>query len=722
MMVPGTAKSGETAERSIVNRPAAEMTLPDLLRFRAQQQPDRIAYRIVRDPHFREDVLTYRELYKRALAIAANLRAADLSGRRIALLHHTGVEFLSAFFGVLCAGSVVVPLNPPWTASALERLNEIFSDVDPAAVLTTGSIHNRILQSGGRASWVDRQTFVYTGGLAALDEEPAVERGPLDLAVIQYTSGSTSTPKGVELSHRNFIHNAGLMADASNLTANSIGVNWLPLFHDMGLMGGVIQPIFAGFPVVLLSPAAFLARPVLWLQAITRNSATVTGAPDFGYVHCVETIDAGQLQTLDLRTWEVAYSGAEPVRADTLDRFARRFEACGFKRRAFFPCYGLAEATLIVSGGPRGTGPVLLEASRSSLERKKVAAARDQGDMIRLVSSGQPIGDQTVIIVDPETRLQCDDRHVGEIWLKGSSMGSGYRNQARATKETFRARCDKDGDFLRTGDLGFLYDGNLFVVGRIKDLVIIHGVNHFPHDIEAAASQSHPELRRGAAAAFAVESDGREGLAIVHEVRRNWREQNAPDILSGIKSAILDQHGVIADAIVLVTHGSLHRTTSGKIQRHLAREAFAANRLNVLAEWRPANPSVSAKSPDARSERAHRPVSDDLHLRLISIWNEVLKLKDVGLDENFFDLGGQSAQLVSVQVKLNEYLNADVPVTKLFQYPTIRSLSGYLRTVRGQGETLLARPQRHEGAVERHSYRQRYHKLRVAQKKARDTP
>jgi acyl-CoA synthetase (AMP-forming)/AMP-acid ligase II len=702
--------------------PGTGLTLSGLLRFRAAQQPNRIAYRIVKDSLFREDVLTYLGLHERALAIASYLQAENLSGKRIVLLHQTGVEFLASFFGALYAGSIAVPLNPPWTASALERLNAIFSDIDAAAVLTTQPVHARILQSSSKTNWSTQQTFIYTESLTAAEDDGFVDCGPFDLAVIQYTSGSTSTPKGVELSHYNFLHNASLMAHASDLTADSVGVNWLPLFHDMGLMGGVIQPISAGFPIVLLSPAAFLARPVLWLQAITRYHATVSGAPDFGYSHCVEMINDDLVQNLDLRKWQVAYSGAEPVRADTLDRFARRFSGCGFDRRAFFPCYGLAEATLIVSGGPTGIEPVILDASRRSLERNKTAVtALDQSDVIRLVSSGRPIGDQTVIIVDPDTRLKCDQGKVGEIWLRGRSVGSGYRNQVLETKEIFRARYDQHDDFLRTGDLGFLHDGNLFVVGRIKDLIIVHGVNHFPHDIELAAGQSHSALRAGSAAAFAVENDGREGLAVVHEVKRTWSEQDAPAILDGIRKAIVDQHGIVAYAIVLVAHGTLQKTTSGKIQRHSARDAFASGKLKVLAEWRlsEASNSITSDKFNPDEDELAKPFPDDLHGLLGDIWSEVLNVRDIGIEENFFDLGGQSAQLVSVNLKLNEILNAEVPVTKLFQHPTIRSLSSYLRTAYIQEKRTLRDPERHDGVRNRLLSRQRYYQLRLAQRKTR---
>jgi acyl-CoA synthetase (AMP-forming)/AMP-acid ligase II len=705
--------------------PGTVRTLSTLLRSRAAQQPDQIAYRVVRDSLFREDVLTYRDLHERALGAASKLQAEHLGGKRVALLHQTSVEFLAAFFGALYAGSVVVPLSVPWTAAALKRLSAILSDVDAGAVFTTQAIHDRVLQSSSATDWPAGQKFIHTEDLGILKDGECAVPDRAGLAVIQYTSGSTSTPKGVELSHGNFLHNAGLMAQASGLTAQSVGVNWLPLFHDMGLMGGVVQPLFTGFPVTLLSPAAFLARPVLWLQAMTRYRATVTGGPDFGYAHCTEMINDEGLEKLELSAWDVAYSGAEPVRAETLDRFAQRFARCGFNSRAFFPCYGLAEATLIVSGGPKEVGPVILEASRRSLEKNKMAvSASDQNDVVRLVSSGRPIGDQTVIIVDPDTRLKCDEGKIGEIWLRGPSVGSGYRNQAFATEEVFRARYAQHGDFLRTGDLGFIRDGNLFVVGRIKDLVIIHGVNHFPQDIELVAGESHPALRTGSGAAFAVESNGKEGLAIVYELKRNWRQEDVPDVLDGIRQAVANQHGIVPCVIVLVAQGTLHKTTSGKIQRHLAREAFSSGMLKVLAAWRPSETSEATQSMecDASAAEPTGGPPDDLHTLLMGIWSEILKIDDIGIEDNFFDIGGQSSQLVSVHLKLNQILNVDVPVTKLFQYPTIRSLSGYLQGVDVPAKVWLRQPGQHNDVRGRVRSRGRYYRFRLGSRKSRGVP
>jgi acyl-CoA synthetase (AMP-forming)/AMP-acid ligase II len=694
------------------------MTLPGLLALRAIQQPDQTAYRVIREPTFKEEAISYAELDRRMRAVASNLVALGLGGERLALLHHTGLEFLIGFFGALCAGCPVVPLSPPWTANAQDRLDAIVSDADVAAVLTTQSTHARLLRSGSNTAWPTRQRFIYTEDLfeTAFGDVGLRQANPRGLAVIQYTSGSTSVPKGIELTHDNFLHNAGLMAAASGLTAESIGINWLPLFHDMGLMGGVIQPLFAGFTGTLIPPSAFLARPILWLQAMTRYRATVSGAPDFGYTHCVEMIGEEQAQGLDLSRWEVAYSGAEPVRADTIDRFVERFSPSGFRRQTFFPCYGLAEATLIVSGGPRERGPVVLEVSRRRLEENGMASlARDQRDMVRLVASGRPIADQSVIIVDPDHRAACGEGRVGEIWVKGRSVGGGYRNLRATTQDVFQARCDQDGDFLRTGDLGFLLDGQLFVVGRIKDVIIIRGVNHFPDDIELSVSQCHPALRGGGGAAFGLEIDGAEGLGIAHELGRKSHEREFSILLDRIRQTVLEQHGLSPAAIALMPYGSLPRTTSGKIQRYLARNAFMGRSPAPLAVWLEEQPSVQREFDSCgASDAVVEARITGLRALIMQIWLDVLHLEVVGLDDNFFDLGGQSAQLISVQLRLNKAARCEIPVIKLLQHPTIRSLS---KCVAEMQHPPPADTSGQNDIFERSSSRRRFNRARFVQRR-----
>lgn len=697
---------------------APATTLSGLLTLRAARQPNGTAYRVVREPTFREDAISYAELDRQARAVASHLAARDLAGARLALLHHTGLEFLIGFFGALYAGSPVMPLSPPWSAHAQDRLETIFSDAEAAAVLTTQSIHDRLLRSDSNTTWPARQCFIYTEDIADAASEDVVQRqvSPRDLAVIQYTSGSTSAPKGIELTHDNFLHNAGLMAAASGLTADSIGVNWLPLFHDMGLMGGVIQPLFAGFTGTMIPPSAFLARPILWLQAIARYGATVSGAPDFGYAHCVDMIGETQARGLDLSSWEVAYSGAEPVRADTIDRFVKRFSPSGFRRRSFFPCYGLAEATLIVSGGPRGGGPVVLEASRRRLQEDGIAsAAQDQRDVIPLVASGRPIGDQSILIVDPDCHATCEEGRVGEIWISGRSVGGGYRNLRAETHDVFHARCDREVDFLRTGDLGFLRDGQLFVVGRIKDVVIIQGVNHFPEDIELSVSRCHPALRGGGGAAFGIDGGDGESLVIAHEVGRKSSERDFPALLDQIRQTVIERHGLLPVAIALLPHGSLPRTTSGKIQRYLARGAFLAKSLAPLAVWieqpqgaRPERTAPGASDPVAEARIA------ELHALITGIWFDVLNVEAVGLDDNFFDLGGESAHLFCVHVRLNETAGCEIPVIKLLEHPTIRSLAKCMADTQ---HPPAAEASGRDHAFERSLSRRRFNRARLVQRK-----
>jgi acyl-CoA synthetase (AMP-forming)/AMP-acid ligase II/acyl carrier protein len=675
----------------------ASETLPQLLRRRAIQQPDRLAFNVVVDSQFRESRLTYKQLDERACAVVSHLHSAGLSRGRIALVLPTGVDFLAAFYGVLYCGGTAVPLSPPRAANSAERLRAVFEDAGVDGIITTEAIRTKLAGSGSRVRLPDVQKCILMQDVPTSCKAGYFEPAALhDVAVLQYTSGSTSAPKGVEISHGNFMSNASMMARASNLSAESIGVNWLPLFHDMGLMGGVIQPVFMGFPINLLSPTTFLARPVLWLRAMTVYKATVSGAPDFSYNLCTEAVSEEQIASLDLRNWRVAYSGAEPVRAQTLERFAQRFSTCGFDRRSFFPCYGLAEATLIVSGGPERNGPVTMDVSRQALERRSLAALPAvAGDAVRLVASGRPVDGQTVLIVDPAALTIRREAEVGEIWIRGASTGRGYWNKPEASKETFDAHLAGGSEaFLRTGDLGFLFEGNLFVTGRIKDLIIIRGANYYPQDIETTVEQCHGNLRLGGCAAFSVETAKKDHLVVVCELRRD-SQADAHAILRDIQRNIIEQHGLSADAIVLVAQGALPRTTSGKIQRHLVRRIFLSGEFAVVAKLQLVGVDTVSAADDTgivecqdggggdSSESAAVELAMPIEKLLIAIWSEVLKVEPIGVESNFFELGGDSAKLIRAQILLSEALKREVPITLLFQYPSIRMLAGCLSGTEG---------------------------------------
>jgi acyl-CoA synthetase (AMP-forming)/AMP-acid ligase II len=514
-------------------------TLIELLDQRAHHLPDQLAYTFLLDGETSEVHLTYRELRRRARAIAAALRFAGAKGERALLLFPPGLEFIEGFFGCLYAGVVAVPAYPPHFAKlnrSLPRLQAIIADAQATLVLTTSSILERAKLIFTQASDLKTLNWLATDKVVSgIDEHWRTEKVTGgDLAFLQYTSGSTGHPRGVMLTHANLLHNASLIFHVFEHTETDSYVSWLPMFHDMGLMVGVLQPLYAGIRSVVMSPAAFLQRPARWLEAISRYRATTSGGPNFAYDLCARKITADDAAALDLSSWSVAFNGAEPVRAETLDRFTARFEPCGFRREAFYPCYGLAEATLIVTGGRKASLPVSkrMEATEPSESDTKSKL---------MVGCGNELPGERVIIVDPRSLTELKAGQVGEIWVSGPSVSGGYWNRPEETRETFNAYLSGHlsgaarGPFLRTEDLGFIEDGELYITGRIKDLIIIRGLNHYPQDIEWTVERCHTALRAGCSAAFTIEVGGEERLVIVQEVDTR-AEVDFEDVIETYKS------------------------------------------------------------------------------------------------------------------------------------------------------------------------------------------
>lgn len=542
-------------------------TLVDLLQYRAQHQPKQHAFTFLVDGEGDERNCTYEELDQQARAIGASLQALGVSNKNILLLYPPGPEFMPAFWGCVYAGAVPVPAYPPRANRNLLRLQSIIADAEAPLLLTTSAILSHIKPFLEQVPHFQELCCLATESLneSANDwTRPTINK--VSLALIQYTSGSTGSPKGVMLSHENLLHNAFLVHKAVEHKPGDRYVSWLPIFHDMGFMAGLLQPLYGGFPVTLMSPVSFLQRPVRWLQAISRYQATTSGGPNFAYELCLRKITEEQRAGLDLSTWSVAFNGAEPVRPETLDRFAQTFATCGFRREAFYPCYGLAEATLMVSGGRKAAAPVI-----DTFDRKNLAGC------------GRTMFDQELRIVDPQSLKNRAEGEVGEIWVKGKSVARGYWGRDEETRETFQAylKDSGEGPFLRTGDLGFMLDHELFVTGRIKDLIIIRGRNHYPQDIEASVELCHPDWPAGGVAAFSVEIAGEERLVVLREVDR--RTENDPEkAVTAIRQAVADQHELQTYAVVLLKTKGIPKTSSGKIQRHACRDLFLAGKLDEL--------------------------------------------------------------------------------------------------------------------------------------------
>jgi acyl-CoA synthetase (AMP-forming)/AMP-acid ligase II len=573
-------------------------TLVELLTYRAKNQSEQKAYTFLQSTETEAVSLTYKELHLQAQAIAASMQSLNLVGERALLLYQPGIEFIAAFFGCLYAGVVAIPAYPPRRNQKLSRLQAIAADAQAKIVLTSQSLLHSLQTSFNEEDLeLSGLHWLATDGLSndlAQAWQPPELNGNT-LAFLQYTSGSTGTPKGVMITHGNLLHNERMIEKAFGHTDKTIVVGWLPVFHDMGLIGNVLQPIFLGVPCILMSPVEFLQKPIRWLQAISRYKATTSGGPNFAYDLCIRKVTPEQLATLDLSSWEVAFTGAEPVRAETLEQFASTFAPCGFRKEAFYPCYGMAETTLIVTGGEKTALPITCNVEKAALEQNRIVKQPDdRKDSQTIVGCGQSPSDQKVVIVDPQSLTLCDPEQVGEIWVAGPSVAQGYWNQPEETEKTFNAyladtnvnNSAASGPFLRTGDLGFLQDGELFITGRLKDVIIVRGQNHYPQDIELTVEKSHPSLRAGCGAAFAIDFKNSERLIVVQEVERSYlRKLNVQEVIGQLRQAVAAHHGLEVFASVLVKTGSIPKTSSGKIRRQACRSAFLSGTLDVVEDW-----------------------------------------------------------------------------------------------------------------------------------------
>jgi amino acid adenylation domain-containing protein len=580
-------------------------TLAGLLKRRAAERPDDLAYLFLADGEVESERLTWADLDTRARAIAATLRESLAPGDRALLLFPPGLDFVAAFFGCLYAGVVAVPAYPPrLNDRAQSRLRAIARDAAPRAALTTSTIAAAAGALAERVPELAAARWIAVDALTASDAE-LPEPDPESVAFLQYTSGSTSDPKGVRVTHANLVHNERMIGAAFRQDERSVVVGWLPLYHDMGLIGNVLQPLHAGARCVLMSPVAFLQKPLRWLEAIHRYRGTTSGGPNFAYELCVRKTTPEQRAALDLSSWQVAFDGAEPVRAATLERFAEAFAASGFRREAFYPCYGLAEATLFVSGGEAGAAPVVRTFDAAALERHEARPGTDR----ELVSCGHAWLGQRIAIVDADTEAELPAGRVGEIWISGPSLAHGYQGNAEATARDFGARlANGEGPFLRTGDLGFVDgrsdSGELFVTGRLKDLIILRGRNHYPQDLELTAERSRPGLHAGSGAAFSVEAPedtGEERLVVVQEAERSLRT-GFDEAAEAIRRAIAEEHEVQPQDVLVVRVGSVPKTSSGKVQRGACRALYLAGELPVLgrsalASGAAAVPEVVAPAP-----------------------------------------------------------------------------------------------------------------------------
>jgi acyl-CoA synthetase (AMP-forming)/AMP-acid ligase II/acyl carrier protein len=699
--------------------------MSELLAQQAADDPNRIAYVFLDDRDGAVE-MSYGELDRRARVIAARLQLELQPGDRALLVYPPGLDFIAAFFGCLYAGVVAVPATYPKPRRPMPRLNRIAVDCDAHVALSTAAtlttLDPELLSADAATSqWI--ATDELTDELADHFEPPVVRE--TDLAFLQYTSGSTSDPKGVMVSHANLLNNLECIRHAFGIGemdedhVSATGVFWLPAYHDMGLIGGVLTPLYMGGRSVLMSPTAFLQRPMRWLEAIHEYKATISGAPNFAYDFVARRTKSEDRAKLDLSMWRLAFCGAEPIRAETFALFAEAMRPCGFQSKSLYPCYGLAEVTLLAAGPDFHNEPTVLVVNRQALSEHRVAIACGEPEEMtqRLVGCGQAMPGHTLLLVDPATGAVCGPDQVGEVLIQGPSVAGGYWNRVDENKDEFGATvAGREGTFLRTGDLGFTHDGELYVTGRLKDVIIIRGRNHYPQDIEQSAEAAHPSLLMGAAFALEnadLEKATAERLVVVNQVDRQFRDADWNQVVQAIRRAVVEHHEIDPYAIVLIRQTSLPITSSGKVQRSLCRDQYLADELKVVHSWtNPATPVAAtangavklhgegvawnangakpvrngvSRNGDARRRRPVGSVEVDRATERIEAWmldwlitRLGLSPEDVSRDRPFAEYGVDSLTAVEMSHELEQQFSVPLPPIVAWNYPTPSSLARFL--------------------------------------------
>jgi acyl transferase domain-containing protein/acyl-CoA synthetase (AMP-forming)/AMP-acid ligase II/acyl carrier protein len=624
--------------------------------------------------------LTLVELDRQARAIAALLQERQAPLERTLLLYPPGLDFLSAFFGCLYAGVIAVPAYPPRANRPLPRLQALVEDAGATVALTTTSVLANLESRLPQAPYLRGLHFLATDAVPAGAEqgwkEPA--NRPEAPALLQYTSGSTTTPRGVMVSHANLLANMSVIQRSMEMKPTSHMVSWLPPYHDMGLLS-ILVSLFVGFPLTLLSPPAFLKRPLRWLQAISEVRATISGAPNFAFDLCCRKIPPEQRTGLDLSSWDLAFVGAEPVRAGTMERFAASFAPWGFRPEFLYPCYGLAEATLFVTGGGKSEHWVAQPVRREALEKMEVVPTSGTGEGVRtLVGCGQVPPEHDVRIVDPQTRIQCSPSRVGEVWVKSPGVSRGYWGRPEETRQVLQASLADTGEepFLRSGDLGFLQGGQLFITGRLKEVVIVRGRLHYASDIEATVEQSHPALQPGGSAAFSLDKGDEEQLIIVAETERS-SPANLDEVIGALRQAVLEHHEVEVSAVRLIRIGTIPKTSSGKIQRHTCRDDYVRESLTVVKDWtapsRIQAEPLAASPPQAATREAIQEWLTGRIARRLGV-----PAGEIDVRKPFAHWGLDSAAVVSMAGELESWLGRSLSPILLYDYPSIELLASHL--------------------------------------------
>ncbi|MHC9510889.1 fatty acyl-AMP ligase [Kangiella sp. M94] len=559
-------------------------SLIDLVEHRAKVQPDKIAYTHLKDRDGDLEEISYSEFEYRVKQLAARLQQFDVAGERIVLMYPPGIDYTVAYFAVIFAGAIAVPVYEPRQSNHFNRIERILADCTPKILLTkekvvkatSQDILDKLDQFG--ATWLTTDSHDFFTGNEAWQP---VTLAKDSVVFLQYTSGSTGNPKGVMVTNGNLIHNSEMIRLATGQDQSSCMVTWLPPYHDMGLIGGLIQPLYTGYSCVILSPISVIQRPIKWLNAIRDYKGTISGGPNFIYEACVKRVRDKQLVDCDLSSWQIAFNGAEPISYETIKAFSDRFEEYGFNHQSHLPCYGMAETTLMVTSACHSSSPVIGHFDKEHLQADRAERVFKSDESVALVSSGKVVPDLDIKIVNPETFQEVAEGTIGEVWVRGDSIASGYWQKAPITGEDFVGILNGDTEhrYLRTGDLAFVDDNEVYITGRIKDLIIIRGKNHYPQDIEATIVNASDHIKPHSGAAFSIEDEGAEKLVVLQEIDRRIDPEQHLEVKEVLKEKVAENHGLYLFDVKFIRPGTLPKTTSGKIQRRHAKKVYLDERL-----------------------------------------------------------------------------------------------------------------------------------------------
>ncbi len=651
-------------------------TYTQVIKNRNREKPDHVVFRFLQDGVIENESFTYRQLEIRSKAVGAAMQRIGVKGDRVLLLFQPGLFYVASLYACFYSGFIAVPAYPPRRKKGIDKIHNII--IDSGATICLVSQHvfndiNKVLPDDTilkTLQWIVYDDITDEDMLNFTETEIEGE----DVALLQYTSGSTGNPKGVIITQKNILYNSEYIRQSFGLDSNSVGVNWLPIFHDMGLIGGVLQAAYVGGVNIGMPPMAFLKKPLNWLKAIEKYGGTTAGGPNFSYDYCVQKVSDDDCKELDLSSVDVFFCGAELIRKSTYKQFCSKFAVSNARANQLYSCYGMAETTLIVTGGYQKAQPVYINVDAVALSENKFKKADDHNSQVSLVGCGHTWMETVIEIVNPVTMKKTDKNEIGEVWIGGPTIAAGYWNKSEETSRTFGATLEDNSSFLRTGDLGFFYDNELFITGRLKDLIIIRGANYYPNDIEFTIQSNISELRQNSGAAFSVSENNEEVLVIIQELERTaMRNTDYNKIIDNIRRVIAEDNEIDTHAIVLIRAGSIPITSSGKIQRRQTKYDYLSGNLSVVAEWK----RVETEGEYSISKKNNVPTEEVIREWLI-LWvirNQHFRRSEINLDKNIMSYGIDSLAAVTLETEISKQFGFQWHVSSFMLNPTINKLA-----------------------------------------------